>query len=172
MNDYEVEHEDVVLKLFVQSLIEDARDWYRGMPTASISYWEEFEIFFKEKYGDKINPSFMLNEFKKIKNSLNKDVFDFNIRFQKAMHNLFQVLRLDDNVCLTTYMNAFNEKMTYIPRDKDPQTLRDASRIAINIEGNRRAPGKLKRREDPTFSKNANDKIEKSLGTKPKEEER
>lgn len=42
LNDYEVEHEDVVMKLFVQSLTKDARDWYRGLPTASISSWEEF----------------------------------------------------------------------------------------------------------------------------------
>lgn len=40
------------------------------------------------------------------------------------------------------------------------------------MEENRRALGKLGRREDPRFYRNAKDKIEKSLGTKPKEEER
>lgn len=48
LNDYEVEHEDVVMKLFVQSLKEDAKDWYRRLPDNSVSSWEDFEKCFKE----------------------------------------------------------------------------------------------------------------------------
>ena len=36
LNDYEVEHEDVVMKLFVHSLTKDARDWLRKLPNDSI----------------------------------------------------------------------------------------------------------------------------------------
>lgn len=36
INDYEIADEDVIMKLFVQSLVDDARDWYRGLPVASI----------------------------------------------------------------------------------------------------------------------------------------
>lgn len=32
MSDYEVEAEDVIMKLFVQSLIEDAREWFKRLP--------------------------------------------------------------------------------------------------------------------------------------------
>lgn len=34
-------------------------------------------------------------------------------------------------------------------RDKDPKTLVDAYKIAVNIENNRRGFGKLGRRDDP-----------------------
>ena len=37
LNDYEVEHEDVVIKLFVHSLTEDARDWFRIIPYDNIT---------------------------------------------------------------------------------------------------------------------------------------
>ena len=48
LNDYYVEHEDVVMKLFVHSLIEDARDSCRRLPNDIISLWEDLVKFFKE----------------------------------------------------------------------------------------------------------------------------
>ena len=124
LNDYEVEHEDVVMKLFVHSLTEDARDWFRRLPDDSVSSWSDLETLFKEQYGDKTNASFMLNDFNNIKKSPNESAFDFNVRFQKGMYKLFQVMRLNEDVCLTTYFNAFDSKMAYVLRDKEPKTLR------------------------------------------------
>ena len=83
----------------------------------------------------------MFIDLKNIKENPNKYTFDFNVRFQKGMYKLFQVMRLNEDVFLTTYFNAFDSKMSYILRDKDPRTLRDALRIAINVENNRKAFG-------------------------------
>jgi len=55
LDDYEIESEDGVMKLFTQSLVEDARDWYRGLPEASIGSWEEFKRVFREQYHDTID---------------------------------------------------------------------------------------------------------------------
>ena len=46
--DYEVEHEDVIMKFFVHSLTKYARDWFRRFPDDSIYSWEDFEKCFKE----------------------------------------------------------------------------------------------------------------------------
>ena len=48
LNEFEVEHEDVVLKLFVHYLIEDARDWFRRLPDDCIRSWNDVERLFKE----------------------------------------------------------------------------------------------------------------------------
>ena len=51
---------------------------------------------------------------------------------------------------MITYLNAFNGKMAYQLRDKDPRTIRDAFRIAVNIENNLRISRKLgSKRDDP-----------------------
>ena len=55
LNYYEEKHEDVVMKLFVHSLTEDARDWFRRFPDDSISSWSDLEKLFKEHYGDYTN---------------------------------------------------------------------------------------------------------------------
>lgn len=88
------------------------------------------------------------------------------------MYKLMQAMRIDDKVCLITYLNAFDGKMAYQLRDKEPRTLRDAFRIAINIEDNLRMLGRLERkRDDPRlFGNKGNRKEEnKALGGKKKE---
>lgn len=91
----------------------------------------------------------MINELNNIKKKPNKNGLNLNIIFKKGMHRLFQVMRLDKNVCLTIYFNAFNSKMTYLLRDKNTCTLRDSFIIGVNVESNRREFSKLGRREDP-----------------------
>lgn len=81
MDDLEVEVEDVMMKLFMQSLTEDAREWYRSLPAKSIDSWEEFKRVFREQYGDKIDSRFLLNDFNNISKGSNEMVVDFNTRF-------------------------------------------------------------------------------------------
>ena len=73
-------------------------------------------------------------------------------------------MKMEENVCITTYFNAFNSKMAYILRDKDPKTLREAFKSFVNIENNRRASGKLGKRDDPKIFNIRNNKRE---GDKP-----
>ena len=42
-------------------------------------------------------------------------------------------MKMEENVYITTYFNAFDSKMAYILYDKDPKTLRDAFKIVVNI---------------------------------------
>lgn len=92
MSDYEVEGEDVVMNLFVLSLTEDAREWFKRLPKSSIGDWKDIECCFKEKYGDKKNPSYILTEFNNIKKLQNESVTDFNTRFQKRMYKMMQAM--------------------------------------------------------------------------------
>ena len=64
--------------------------------------------------------------------------------------------------------------MAYILRDKDPKILRDAFKIAINIESNRRAFGKLGKRDDPKIFNPRNNKRDgdKLVANKGNEEDK
>ena len=83
MSDYEVETKDVIMKLFVHSLNEDAREWFKRLPELSIMDWKDNEYCFKEQYGDKVNQSYILSEFNNIKRLQNESVIELNNRFQK-----------------------------------------------------------------------------------------
>ena len=77
----------------------------------------------------------------------------------KEWYKLFQVTRLGKNVLLIISLNAFDRKMTYVQRDKDPRTLRDDFKIDANIENNKRASNNLGRRDDQKlFNPRGNEK--------------
>ena len=92
MSDYEVEVEDVIMKLFVQSLTKDVREWLKRFPKLSIVDWKDMECCFKEQFGDKQNPSYILSEFNNIKKLTNESMANFNTTFQKGMYELMQVM--------------------------------------------------------------------------------
>ena len=81
-------------------------------------------------------------------------------------------MRPNEDVFLTTYFNAFDSKMAYQLRDKEPKNLRDAFKFSINIENNRKASGKLGRRDDPKLfnPKNKKKDNDKYLVNKKPEE--
>ncbi|HEX4849980.1 MAG TPA: hypothetical protein VFV08_04190, partial [Puia sp.] len=156
MDNFEVEHEDVFMKSFMQSLIDEAREWYKNLPDRSISSWDDFKRMFKEQYGDKTDPSFFVNEFTSITKGSNEQVADFNARFTKVLNKLPHHMRPNEPMCIILYINAFDAKTAYGLRDKGPATLRDAFRIAVNIENNRKASGKTNRRDDVKILQNPN----------------
>ena len=161
------------MKLLVQSLDEDVRERFKRLPKGSISTWRELEHYAKEQYVDKANASYILNEFNNIKTLPNECIPEFNARFQKGMYKLFQVIRFDDKVYLTTYFNTFDGKMGYQLRYKEPRTLIDAFIIVVNIENNMRISSNLgNKRDGPRLFGSRGNKREdiKLAGGKKKEE--
>jgi hypothetical protein len=46
MHQWEIDHEDILMNMFMFSLDRDAREWYRSLPPASISSLREFHASF------------------------------------------------------------------------------------------------------------------------------
>lgn len=47
IDDYEIE-DNVLIKLFVQSLDDIARYWYKSLPDGSMESWDKFQRVFRE----------------------------------------------------------------------------------------------------------------------------
>ncbi|KAH9292578.1 hypothetical protein KI387_042238, partial [Taxus chinensis] len=147
MEDFEIEHEDVYIKLFIHTLEEDARDWYKALPDNSIDSWTEMSNAFRLQYGDRTDPRFLLIEFENIKKNPNESVHDFNTRFNKTLRRFPVRIRPCDESCLIKYSDAFDKKAAYYLRDKNPTNLRQAFTMALQIENNIKAIGKPPKRE-------------------------
>ena len=50
----------------------------------------------------------------------NESIPEFSAIFQNIMYKLMKEVRIDDKVCLITYLNVFDGKMAYRLRDKEP----------------------------------------------------
>ena len=62
-----VEHLDVVLRLFVQSLDGEAWKWFKSLANHTVKTWEEMENFFTLKWGEKRDHGYVLTEFNALK---------------------------------------------------------------------------------------------------------
>lgn len=68
------EHLDVLLRLLVQSLDVEARKWFKSLPNASITAWEEMENYFMQKLGEKRDHGHILIELNYMNNKHNEYV--------------------------------------------------------------------------------------------------
>lgn len=104
----------------------DARDWFSFLPAYSISSWSELHSAFMEKFGEKVSISNSYSKFFKIHIEDDELVPQFNIKFAKTLNEILEKCRPEDQVCLIVYLGAFDKKMSYRLRDKEPQTLYQA----------------------------------------------
>ena len=67
-------HEDVLMKLFIQSLTEDAIEWYRSLPHGSLGSWQECVGQLIEHFGGHNDHSFSSYELTSIKKNQNETI--------------------------------------------------------------------------------------------------
>ena len=120
MYDYDLCHEDLWMRLFVQTLKGDERDWFSCLPVASISSWEEFSLSFIQQFDGWIDVNLMLDRLMKIQIDQDELIPTFNGRFYKTLMEIPEKYRPEDKVCLIVYLGAFDKKMSYRLRDKEP----------------------------------------------------
>jgi hypothetical protein len=149
IEDFEEDHEDVFMKLFVQSLIEDAVEWYKSLPDRSISGWCNFADQFIEQFGDHTDTSFASHELTSIKKNSNESVLEFNKRFNKVLNRIPRETRPVDSFLIDFYLSAFDGKTHYEIRSQRPSSLPQAFKIAMTIENDRKAAGRINKRDDP-----------------------
>ena len=61
---------------------------------------------------------------------------EFNKKFNDLIKTLHANIKPPDASILIHYMDAFEGKIRYQLRDKDPQTLKDAQTFAVRIDKN------------------------------------
>jgi hypothetical protein len=94
MENAEVEHEDVAMKLLASSLIEDAQRWFRGLPDNHIASYEDFSKLFKNRWTMKKDNGMLVAQFNQIKKKENEIVSEFDNRFDRLYSQIRQIYAL------------------------------------------------------------------------------
>lgn len=126
IEDFDVNHEDVIMKLFVQSLVGSAREWFSFLSYHSIYSWKSFESTFIETYGEFICEYSLLVDLVGIHIGKEELVNAFNLIFGTTLKRIPKKCRPHDALSLVIYLAAFDSKMGYLLRDKEPQNLHHA----------------------------------------------
>ena len=67
MDNADIEHEDVAMKLLASSLTEEALSWFRGLPDNHLTSYEDFAKLFKRRWTTKKDSGMLVAQFNQIK---------------------------------------------------------------------------------------------------------
>jgi hypothetical protein len=102
-----VEHDDVFMRLFIQTLEGDVRKWFRGLPVATIGTWKALESTFMRQWGEKRDHLYYLTEFGSLKKKENETIVEFNRIFNKLYNNIPIDIKPSQPTTKVTYVGAF-----------------------------------------------------------------
>jgi len=133
---YEIDDDDVRMKIFVQSLTCDVRVWFRALPVNSIADPEALYQTFLNRWEKKKDPLHILSEYDTIRRGPQEAVLDYCARFNSVYNAIPQNLRPPPDLALIKFPDGFDSDMVYRLRERAPPTLADMQNIAVSVEAN------------------------------------
>lgn len=88
IDNFEMVHEDVVLRLFSKSLVGDAALWFKNIEAGSIGSWAELYDAFSRYWGENRSFDQYLIDFCTLKRGKEEVLVVFNKRFYSVYHSM------------------------------------------------------------------------------------
>lgn len=133
---FNVEHLDVVMRLFVHPLSGEARKWFQGLPNGSINDWDGLEIQFIQRWGEKRDHVYSLTKFNAIKKKSNESMSDFVKIFNKLYNSLPMEMKPPPIGARVVFAGAFASYFSFTLREIRASTLEQIKTDALEIEAN------------------------------------
>jgi len=133
---YEIDDNDVRMKIFVQSLTDDLRTWFRALAINTITDPNALYQTFLNMWKKKKDPLHILLEYKSLKRGPQETVQDYCARFNNVYNAIPQNLRPPPDLALIKFPDGFDSDMAYKLRERAPRSLEDMQSIAVSVEAN------------------------------------
>jgi hypothetical protein len=105
-------------------------------PADKFNTLEEILDEFRKRWGDHKEHRFQLAALHTIRKKENETMIEFNTKFSNIVKSLHKDIKPPDVAILIQYIEAFEGEIRYALRDKDPQDLEAAQKIAMRVEQN------------------------------------
>jgi hypothetical protein len=106
-----VEHEDVVCRLFPYTFEGNASTWYFAQQPHTIVSWEKFESCFLEKFGDGKPPEVLVMDLSSLKMNPKEKVKDFNQRFLTLKNRISADSMPAESLVIAYYTKALHQSI-------------------------------------------------------------
>jgi len=131
-----IEHEDIIMMLFTLSLDSDARDSNFSLPQGSITDWDTIHDTFKKRLATEVDGSMALDRFLSIAKTNKENVKEFTQRFDSLLREIHNRFKPSETIILDRYIKACRGHLTYVLKDKNPNTLANGKKIMVKVEQN------------------------------------
>jgi hypothetical protein len=143
-----IENEDVWMRVFVQSLDGDARDWLKDLPPRSIDEIAALDDSFLRHWGNKKYLLYYITEFGALKREEGESVLDFSKRFNKMYKKIPVEIKPTETSAKMTYANDFDPNFFLLLRERRVTSLAHMQDEAIEVESNILVVDKLRSKAD------------------------
>ena len=109
-----MEHDDVFMRFFFQTLKGYVRKWFIELLVAYIDSWQALEYAFMKHWGEKRDSLYYLTKLNSLKNKSNESIVDFNRRFDKLYNKIPREINHLQQTTNFTYVGAFD---AYFPME-------------------------------------------------------
>jgi hypothetical protein len=128
-----LEHEDVYMRLFVQTFEGEVRIWFKGLPPNSLDSYDALETTFLRQWGEKKDHLYYLTEFGALKRKNNESVYDFIKRFNKTYSKIPADVKPSQTTAKVTFAGAFDPDFSLLLRERRSRTLSDMQEDAMRL---------------------------------------
>jgi hypothetical protein len=143
-----IESEDVCMRVFVQSLDDEVRKWFRGVAPGSISGIEALDNAFLRQWGDRKDFMYYMTEFGSLNKMEGEFVSNFSKRFNKIYNKIPAEIKPSEASAKISYASAFGPDFCLLLRERRATSLAQMQDAAIEVESNVLAVDRLRSMND------------------------
>jgi hypothetical protein len=139
VDQFEIVHEDVTMRLFSHSLSGDVVVWFRCLEVGSIGSWTELCHAFLKCWGENKSLDQYWFEFNDLRRGEEEALVVFNRRFYSVYHSMPVEIRPTETVAMVYYVMAQHSELVLLLRERKSSSLRQLFEDAEEVEENIKA---------------------------------
>ena len=132
LNLMNVEHEDVVCRLFPHTLQGKDTKWFFNLAPGSMTSWQKIEDAFMAQFSNEETPGILSLELSGIRMDDNEKIKDFNQRFITLLNRI--LINPIKAVQIDYYTSALPPNIAMFVKNQEKLTLVDNCAKAIKVE--------------------------------------
>jgi hypothetical protein len=134
IDQFEIVHEDVVMRFFSHSLSEDVVLWFRCMELGSIGSWTELYHAFLKCCDENKSLDQYWSDFNSLRRGEDEALVVFNMRFYSVYHNMLVEIRPTKTSSMVYYIMAQHLELVFLLRERKSSSLIHLFEDAIEVE--------------------------------------
>jgi hypothetical protein len=153
VDNLEIVHEDIVMRLFSKSLTGEAALWFRLLEPGSIGSWTDFYYVFSKHWGENKCLDQYLDDFCTLKREKEESLTVFNRRFYRTYYDMPLEIRPTEIAAMVYYLMAQHNELVFLLLERKSSSLRNLFEDTQEVEENICASNKI--REQAYFERSA-----------------
>jgi hypothetical protein len=136
VDQFEIVHEDVTMRLFSKYLFGDVVVWFKGLGVDSIGSWIELCNAFLKCWGENKSLDQYLVDFNALRRGEEEALVVFNMRFYSVYHSMPLEIRPSETASIVYYVMAQHPDLVLLLRERKSSSLRRLFEDVEEVEEN------------------------------------